>query len=42
MIWGMMGNTKLLVEEFEKLGGDYHVTRIIRNDHDEFYPKLTS
>lgn len=41
-IWGTMDNTKFLVSEFEKLGEEFHVPQLIKNDHEELYPKLTS
>ena len=39
MIWGGLRNTRFLIEEFERLGPEFLVPQMIRNDYEELYSR---
>lgn len=38
-IFGGLRNTKFLIQEFDRLGPDYPVARLIRQDYEELYSR---
>lgn len=41
-IYGGLKNTRLLITEFERLGPDYPLTRMIQNDYEELYTRTVT